>query len=484
MNKTTQRYFINLFKRKKRILALYTFIVFMAYPFLLITNMIVNDGRGLIGITQTMLVFCELVLAALAIVLPLFTFKFAFVKKNVDTYFAIPLNRNHLFKSHFIAPILGTIIPILASYLIGGLFLIPNSGFDGYLVLLLTLLLVFIIFIVIYSMNTFIILKCNNIIDASIITGAIGIVPLMLYGALSTFLRSQVFNNGMLDHVIEKVPQLIVDLFSPYRGLILINELVKFRGNNIQFSFENFDYVLFIYYIVIGLLFIIQAKKSFKVKKGEDAEQLTTHYLTYPLLTNLGLISLILNFNFTEYDITESIIIMIALFVIYMIIHAIAMRSFKINFKMIIKYIVLIILINVFNIVSKETEFFGLNRNVIDYKQYEEVNFDLNYYNYEKEETNVYNIEIKIKDSLSKEEQELFEYIKVIQKEKSLAFKEDDYDTLYPNDGEGDSNLNIHYDLVANSGDFNTGDEFVYYQLSNENFTKLKELISKINTNN
>ena len=132
MNKTTQRYFINLFKRKKRILALYTFIVFMAYPFLLITNMIVNDGRGLIGITQTMLVFCELVLAALAIILPLFTFKFAFVKKNVDTYFAIPLNRNHLFKAHFIGPILGTILPILASYLVGGLFLIPKSGFDGY----------------------------------------------------------------------------------------------------------------------------------------------------------------------------------------------------------------------------------------------------------------------------------------------------------------------------------------------------------------
>ena len=82
MNKTTQKYFINLFKRKKRILALYTFIVFMAYPFLLITNLITNDGKGLIDITQTMLVLCELALAALAIILPLFTFKFAFVKKK------------------------------------------------------------------------------------------------------------------------------------------------------------------------------------------------------------------------------------------------------------------------------------------------------------------------------------------------------------------------------------------------------------------
>ena len=479
MNKTTQKYFINLFKRKKRILALYTFIVFMAYPFLLITNMITNDGKGLIDITQTMLVLCELAIAALAIILPLFTFKFAFVKKNVDTYFAIPLNRNHLFKAHFIAPILGTILPILASYLLGGLFLIPDSGFDAYLILLLALLLVFIIFIVIYSMNTFIILKCNNIIDASIITAAIGIVPLMLYAALEAFLRSQVFNNGMLDFIIHKGPQLIIDLFSPYRGLVLVNEYVKFRGNNIQL--DTLDIVLFMYYVVIGILLIIEAKKSFKFKKGEDAEQLTTHYLTYPLLTNLGLISLILNFNFTDCDITEMIIILIALFVAYMIIHAIAMRSFKINMKMILKFIILIVVVNVFNIVSKETEFFGINRNVIDYKQFEEVKFDLQFYNYENDESTSYNVTINTNETLTKEEQELFEYIKEIQKEKSIAFKNDDHDALYPNDiNNGDVTLNIHYDRIADSGDYNTNDEFVYYQLSEEQAKYIEEILNKI----
>lgn len=479
MNKTTQKYFINLFKRKKRILALYTFIVFMAYPFLLITNLITNDGEGFINITETMLILCELVLAALAIILPLFTFKFAFVKKNVDTYFAIPLNRDHLFNAHFIAPILGTILPILASYLLGGLFLIPDSGIDGYLILLLILLLVFIIFIVIYSMNTFIILKCNNIIDASIITAAIGIVPLMLYAALETFLRSQVFNNGMLDSIIHKGPQLIVDLFSPYRGLVLVNEYVKFRGNNIQL--ETLDVVLFMYYVVIGILLIIEAKKSFKFKKGEDAEQLTTHYLTYPLLTNLGLISLILNFNFTDYDITEMVIILIALFVAYMIIHAIAMRSFKINMKMILKFIILIVVVNVFNIVSKETEFFGINRNVIDYKQFEEVKFDLQFYNYENDESTSYNVTINTKETLTKEEQELFEYIKEIQKEKSIAYKNGDYDALYPNAvNKGDATLNIQYDKVANSGDYNTNDEFVYYQLSDEQAEYIEDILNKI----
>ena len=479
MNNSTQKYFTNLFKRKKRILALYTFIVFMAYPFLLITNLITNDGKSLIDITQTMLVLCELALAALAIILPLFTFKFAFVKKNVDTYFAIPLNRNHLFKAHFIAPILGTIIPILASYLLGGLFLIPDSGFDGYLILLLALLLVFIIFIVIYSMNTFIILKCNNIIDASIITAAIGIVPLMLYGALEAFLRSQVFNNGMLDFINHKGPQLIIDLFSPYRGLVLVNEYVKFRGNNIQL--DTLDIVLFMYYVVIGILLIIEAKKSFKFKKGEDAEQLTTHYLTYPLLTNLGLIALILNFNFTDYDITEMVIILIALFVAYMIIHAIAMRSFKINMKMILKFIILIVAVHAFNIVSKETEFFGINRNVIDYKQFEEVKFDLQFYNYENDESTSYNVTINTNETLTKEEQELFEYIKEIQKEKSIAFKNDDHDALYPNDiNNGDVTLNIHYDKIADSGDYKTNDEFVYYQLSEEQAKYIEEILNKI----
>ena len=80
----------------------------------------------------------------------------------------------------------------------------------------------------------------------------------------------------------------------------------------------------------------------------------------------------------------------------YMIIHAIAMRSFKINMKMILKFIILIVAVHAFNIVSKETEFFGINRNVIDYKQFEEVFFDLQFYDYENDESTSYSVGDKV----------------------------------------------------------------------------------------
>ena len=88
---------------------------------------------------------------------------------------------------------------------------------------------------------------------------------------------------------------------------------------------------------------------------------------------------------------------------------------------------------------------------------------------------------IMLQETLTKEEQELFEYIKEIQKEKSIAFKNDDHDALYPNDiNNGDVTLNIHYDRIADSGDYYTNDEFVYYQLSEEQAKYIEEILNKI----
>lgn len=475
MNKTTQKYFINLFKRKKRILALYTFIVFMAYPFLLLTDVITNNADGIEYLTVSVFELCLVSLGILSIVLPLFTFRFAFSKKNVDTYYAIPITRNNLFKAHFIAPILGTILPILASYLVGGCFLIASGGLGIYLELLVVLLLGFVMFVIIYSVNTFIILKCNNIIDGSIMTGAIGIVPLLLYSAMYTFLQSQIVRSGMLDSMISKIPDLIIDLFCSYRGLFLVGELVRFSNNNLKISFESFDLVLFIYYVVIGIIFIVQSYRSFKNKKGEDAEQLTTHYLTYPLLSNIALIALILNFNFTEYEITTSLIIVIGLFVVYLIINGIANRSFKITSKMIIKYIVLILVVNGFNFISKETEFFGINRKVLDYKRYDKVVFELNYYD-NKDDLHIIYLPIET-DNIDIKEKELFDYVEEIQKEKSIAFKEDDYDTLYPSSKEDFIyNLNIQYYLDNNEN----REEYIFYQLSKDNYDSIYEIMKEI----
>ncbi|MGN1342973.1 MAG: hypothetical protein ACI4U3_00220, partial [Traorella sp.] len=247
MNKTSQNYFMNLLIRKKKVIALYTFICFMAYPFLLITDWITNNRNNMAGITLSAFYMALITLALLAIILPIFTFKFSIVKRNVDMYFSIPINRNHLFNAHFIAPILGACLPIFINYLIGGLLIIPSNGIKTYLILLFLLLIAFMLFIVIYSINTFFVLKCNNVIDASIISISLIIVPLLLYGALSSFLYSQMVPVGMRIDFISDLPLYVLRLIFPYYGFISLGETISINIRTISTHLAEFNWGYFIY---------------------------------------------------------------------------------------------------------------------------------------------------------------------------------------------------------------------------------------------
>ena len=235
----------------------------MAYPFLLITDMLTNHGSHIGDITLNSFTLAIVVLGILAAVLPIFTFKFSIVKRNVDMYFSIPINRNHLFKAQFIAPILGACLPILVNYLIGGLFLLPYNEFIVYIALLGDLFLAFIIFGVIYSVNSFFVLKSNNIVDACLMTAAVLIVPLMLSGAVESFLGSQMVPGALEVEGIRMIPNYVLDLLCPYRGLILLGNTADSTGQTIQMNFGSFRWGLFIYYFVIGIFFALVSKISF-----------------------------------------------------------------------------------------------------------------------------------------------------------------------------------------------------------------------------
>lgn len=432
MNKTTKHYFIDLFKRKKKILALYTFICFMGYPFIEIGNLIINEGpRDLVSITQTSLILALCVLGILAAVLPIFTFKFSHTKKHVDTYFAIPINRNHLFKAHFIAPILGTCIPILINYLLGGIIVVFFKGnFVNYLEMLAILLLAFAIFAVIYSINTYFVLNTNNVLDSVIITAGIVIIPLIFSSAVSVFIDSQTVRTGMIE--IYPITDEIIKLLLPYTGFVLIVGAFENMYDFIVINFNAIEWFYILYYFVLGIVFYFLSKKAFKNKKGENAEQLTTSFLTYPLMINVGLVSLVLIFNIIQMEFITAVLVLISLFVAYFIAQAIANRSMTINIKMVLRFIALIVVVNGFNYISKQTEFFGINRQVIDYTKYDYVEIEYNSFNDKYAEIGedgevmyperlFYRIDV---NELKGNEKKLFALFEEYQKERSIAFKE------------------------------------------------------------
>ena len=70
-------------------------------------------------------------------------------------------------------------------------------------------------------------------------------------------------------------------------------------------------------------------------------------------------------------------------------------------------------------------------------------------------------------------------YFEEIQKHKSLAYKENDYDALYPSTSFGNAGLSIDYYNDLNSyGKFS---EYVHYSLDDDQCEYIKELMEKIN---
>lgn len=467
MNKITTNYFKNLFIRKRKLLILYFFVCFMAYPFVMFTNLLTSAGNNASNITAIVFYLALFALGVFAIVLPIFTFKFSLTKRHVDTYYAIPINRDHLFKAHFIAPIIGVCVPILVNYLIGGLLLWANSSFMVYLSLLIVLCLAFLVFVIIYSINTFFVLKCNNILDACIITAMITILPLFVYMTVTIFLGTQTVNNGMI--TIRDIPELVLKLLSPMNGLFIVEQIVRLEYSypiRLSFHFGDVDWVMLSYYLVLGCGAIVGAYFTFKKKKGESAEQLTTDFITYPLLSNIALACLIICFNLMGNELTVNILIIVSLFVVFFIVNGIAKRSMKLTPLMAAEFIILMVLVNGFNYVSRQTEFFGINRQVLDYTNYTTINFEISTVDYfplnEMKKT------IIVKD-IDKDDLALLDYVKVLQEKTSLNFKErgDTYIEDYA----------AYLDINYRSG---YDEHYVHFYLDSEDVEMLRSLIFNV----
>lgn len=443
MNKTTKHYFINMFKRKKKLLALYTFVCFMGYPFLEIASSLTNGNSGLLDVTEVCFTLALITLGILSALLPIFTFKFSQTKKNVDTYFALPINRNHLFKAHFLGPILGACVPILINYVIGGTILVISVGdISLFFQLLFLLFIAFAVFASVYSINTFFVLNCNNILDAAIVTVTIALLPLVFVRAVVWFVDIQTVNTGMIE--FNDLFGYIIKLLCPYSGFTLLSfgmmDDYAWR-TYLKVGFENIEWGYIIYYFVLGVISYFLSKKVFHKRKGEDVEQLTTSFVTYPLLINVGLVALVMLFNLIDTEFVYAILIIVALFVVFVIANGIANRSMEVNLKMIIKFVVLLVVVNGFNYVSRQTEFFGINRRVIDYKNYDVISVD--YYSYDGE--NYYESYFNIEPStMNGKEEEFFEFVEKLQIQRSKNYKETGF---VDNDEPQSGHISVQYGL-------------------------------------
>lgn len=188
MYKTTTAYFKLNIKRYRTIIALYTFICFAAFPLLAIFEDSIHDASR--WALDSSLILYGLFMVAVAFTLPIVLFRFGLNKRSVDTYYAFPISRSKLYISHYFSGLIVYIIPMILNFMIGCLILRfrfgPEYIAEAFTVFFATL----IVSTTLYSINTLIVNKANNLIDALILCFAYLLLPFFIYLALNEFIGS------------------------------------------------------------------------------------------------------------------------------------------------------------------------------------------------------------------------------------------------------------------------------------------------------
>ena len=108
------------------------------------------------------------------------------------------------------------------------------------------LLLAFVIFAVVYSINTYFVLSTNNVLDSVIITAGIVVIPLIFSSAVSIFMESQIVRTGMVE--IYPITDEIIKLLLPYTGFVLIADAFENMYAFISIDFEGIEWFYILYY--------------------------------------------------------------------------------------------------------------------------------------------------------------------------------------------------------------------------------------------
>lgn len=355
MSKTVSNYFKSIIKRQKKLLFLYTIIGFVAFPMVSLISNNYDLGQGVFEYS----ILINMIFMVIGVMLiPLAMYYFSLNKKSTDTYYALPISRKDLFNVHFFAGLAYIYIPLLINYLLGTLILTIRYGLHRFALFAFFIFLCeIVITTAIYSINTLIVNKANNLIDAILLIVGYTALPYILIMSAMSF--DSMFVVGYSEHLIEFWKWF--DFVSPLTVLIRLSN-ASYALERIYTTDFNFNFLWIIYEAVIATGFYILGLSVFKKRKGEDSEQVTKDFFTYPLLLNL--ISIALVFVVTlgvTVDIIYTITIFIISFIIYLILQFTARRSVKITSDLLIKYFVLLISFNLFTFICNETYYFGIN---------------------------------------------------------------------------------------------------------------------------
>ncbi len=303
--------------------------------------------------------------------------KYLYRKESADLYFSLPMKRSTLWTTQFVFTYLVNVVIVSVPYLLSLLiFIIFKAGLaleEQFLFLLVLWIMMFIY----QSLMHLICSKVNNLIDCILACFAYTFIPCAIQIATMTFFSMHI-EFAMIGSGFELSEVLFYDYIAQITNLVI--PCFTYIGN--AYDYISLCYVGFIWWILVGVLSFLWARKSFITRKGEDSGQITTHFLIYPAIIVMIAYCMLINIDILNFSVLSLIGIVFG-FTILMLLTFFSKRKVTFELKLVGFFALILGLSVTFGFAFDKTKGFGslheipqatFDEFVLDYYYFDDMN--------------------------------------------------------------------------------------------------------------
>lgn len=327
-----------LLKRNARYMGIMSAAMVTLYPILVITAKILSRGEINNDIREVGVFFNLFLLLFTSIMIPLQLLGYLNVKKNLDVYHALPIKRSELLLTTLVAALIVIAVPFMIGWLSGGLITLTDSFtfvklFErGFAALMIAF--------AIATVTVFTMMNTGTSLDAFLYALALNFLPILAYGAYILFVQTILLGFDLGD--LYKIIGIIFPFYALFES-----------GFEIPSRLWESGWLNGAYWLLIAVVIATISGFFYQRRKSEKAENPFTNKVFFPTVSGL-VISLFIVFLYcvvysmntmityaSYYDPINFIFPFFFSLVLYLVMDAIAQRSFKHLGKAFLHYLVI-----------------------------------------------------------------------------------------------------------------------------------------------
>ncbi len=327
-----------LLKRNARYMGIMSAAMVTLYPILVITAKILSRGAIDNDIREVGVFFNLFLLLFTSVMIPLQLLGYLNVKKNLDVYHALPIKRSELLLTTLLAALIVVAVPFAIGWISGGLITLTDSFtfvklFErGFAALMIAFAIV--------TVTVFTMMNTGTSLDAFLYSIVLNFLPILAFGAYILFVQTILLGFDLGD--LYKIIGIIFPFYALFES-----------GFEIPSRLWESGWLNGAYWLLIAAVITTISSAFYQRRKSEKAENPFTNKLFFPTVSGL-VISLFIVFLYcvvysmntlitfaSYYDPINFIFPFFFSLVLYLVMDAIAQRSFKHLGKAFLNYLVI-----------------------------------------------------------------------------------------------------------------------------------------------